>query len=249
VVLENDSMTNELNLSALGVPEKDSERSRDCPIDAILDQLIGWAASTFGEEELVAAKEEFFWKTGKVFYDDTFYNTRMVYFQDYFLFQRPLGHGTNKFVGKIPFELFLETYEPPTNTENHSHDPLLFSKTHHSIFQVTKVRPDEVILADLLDRSNKLTVSVRAAQSFKAIRKKDLFQGFIYEVDGVRYLSEGLVFHPSEASSLVKKMLKKESSSTLSDRLRCLARLAHLQIRHLRHLHVHPKRIYDDPLR
>src|SRR5690348_11676201 len=60
-------------------------------IDTDLENLLAWAKTQFSEEELIQAKEDYFWKFGKVFHDDSFYESRMFYFIDYFLLERPLS--------------------------------------------------------------------------------------------------------------------------------------------------------------
>ena len=50
------------------------------PTDIFLEQLTSWALQLCGEEEFISAKEAFFESTGKVFYDDEMYHSRMHYF-------------------------------------------------------------------------------------------------------------------------------------------------------------------------
>jgi len=214
---------------------------RECPVEVALEYLLDWSALTFGEQELVSAKEEFFWKTGKVFYDDPFYNTRMSYFQDYFLFQRPLAVAEKEYRSMSPFILYSE--------KQAIQHPLAITGTLHSIFQVTKCLPAKMWVTDLLDASTKYEIQLRTGQSFCGISKKDIFQGFLYANEDVNVLSYGVVFHPSDATSLIKKQAKFYQKDQSFDKLRLLSRWAYLQIRHLRHLHVDPRRIYEDPLR
>jgi len=54
-----------------------------------LDQLIAFASHEDRKPDLLAAKAEYFQRTGEVFEDDKQFETRMASFLDHFLFDRP----------------------------------------------------------------------------------------------------------------------------------------------------------------
>ena len=99
--------------------------SSDDGIDEELEKVLLWASHELGSEQLIKAKEEFYWQTGKVFPDDRFYAGRMSYFIDTFLFEKPIENH-EKFAGIAPFDAF-------ENEATRSLQPLC-----HSVFTVIK---------------------------------------------------------------------------------------------------------------
>lgn len=85
-------------------------------LSEFLELVASWTLEKCGEEEFVVGKEEFFMRTGKVFFDDPVFENRMSYFVDWFLNERPLGpagrsigeNSVNEFKGLTPFQVFFE---------------------------------------------------------------------------------------------------------------------------------------------
>lgn len=208
-------------------------------IDRCLETIIDWVNQDFGMDALIEAKEEFFWKTGKVFYDDEFFNQRMSYFTDFFLFQRPLAVANPALAGMTPLQAYCELFVMDQAW------PL--KDVRHSLFYVQKVKEQEMQIIDLLC-DDKYTITKRENETFRGVAKKQVFQGFVYVSGSRNLLSRGLVFHPKEAVSGIKKFLKKVRKERGFDEMNFLARLARQQLRQLRHRHVDPKLIYsEDP--
>ena len=95
------------------------------PVEKALETILLWAYQELGSSELVEAKEVLL-KTGKVFADDYFFHQSYVILHRSFLFERPI-EKSNKFVGKTPFECFLE-----------KSDQFTLKPVQHSIFNVAK---------------------------------------------------------------------------------------------------------------
>ena len=204
-------------------------------VDRYLEDILNWSHRHFGPSQLVNAKEEFYWKTGKIFSDDSFFNSRMSYFLDYFLFERPLEIKDEKFRGQTPYIAY---------TKQVNNDPVI-SSFIHSVFQVLKCSRDSIYIRDVL-KGEKYLVTRREHETFEGIRKKDLFQGFLYLLDNRSILSRGLIFHPSPSFGLIKKFLKKIRKLEEYEDNRALSRLARLQLRHFRHVHVNPRIFYAE---
>ncbi len=208
-------------------------------IDRCLETIIDWVNRDFGMNALVEAKEEFFWKTGKVFYDDEFFHQRMSYFTDFFLFQSPLSVANPALAGMTPLQAYCELFVEDNVW------PL--KDVRHSLFCVQKVKEQEMHIVDMLC-DDKYTITKRENETFRGVTKKQVFQGFVYIAGSRNLVSRGLVFHPEEAISGIKKYLKKAKKERGFDEMTFLARLARQQLRHLRHRHVDPKLIYsEDP--
>ncbi len=231
--LDNEPKSNSLKIIA-------GERNDGSPHIAIDDQLeniLAWAQSKFGDDEFIEAKEEFFLNSGKVFYDDSFYEQRMGYFLDYFLLERPIESKLEK----TPFsEYMLQPQATPWSSKDDS-----LRDFCHSLFQVLKNQDNQLLVLDLIN-DQKIKIIARKNESFTAIQRKDLLQGYIYKSQNHYYLSHGLVFHPTKLSRFIKKEIKKSKNSSSFNRLKLLLSLAKQNLKYLRHIHVDPKRIYAE---
>lgn len=207
------------------------------PYDQALESLLHWVNKTLGSETLVSAKEEFYWKNGKVFPDDPFFHERMGYFTDFFVFQRVLDMNHRDFVGQTPFEVFRQ--------ESSAVENFPIQSVHHSIYQVLKSKDTELVIEDLL-KVQKFSIGARKGESFKALQKKDIFQGFVYLGKERNQLSRGLVYHPSNGVRQIRKLVKNHLKSKEFDELKFLAGMARHQLKYSRHKNVDPKLIYEN---
>ena len=216
------------------------ERNEHTPhttIDDQLENILSWAQNKFGDNEFIEAKEDFFLNSGKVFYDDTFYEQRMGYFLDYFLLERPLTRqGT-----ETPFSEYMA--QPQAHLWTSKEDSL--HKFCHSLFLVLRSQSNSLIVLDLIN-DQKIKIMARKNESFTAIQRKDLLQGYLYQSQDHYYLSHGLLFHPSKLSRFIKKEIKKAKNCSEFDQLKFLLDLAKQNLKYLRHIHVDPKRIYNE---
>lgn len=213
------------------------EHAPHTTIDDQLESILSWAQGKFGDNEFIEAKEEFFRNSGKVFYDDSFYEQRMGYFLDYFLLERPIA--TN--VTQTPFsEYMLQPQARPWSSKDDS-----LRKFCHSLFQVLKSHDDYLLVLDLVN-NQKIKVITRKNECFTAIERKDLLQGYLYKSEDNYYLSHGLIFHPAKLSRFIKKEIKKAKNVSDFNQLKFLLDLAKQNLKYLRHIHVDPKRIYAE---
>ncbi|MEN9834598.1 MAG: hypothetical protein RL011_791 [Pseudomonadota bacterium] len=218
-------------------------------IEELLEQLIGWTHDLVGTAEIVTAHERFHLENGKVFHDDPFYDARTTYFFDQFIFERKLGgHGTKSdaYSGLTPCQLFLSRAQqetPPLPIEvTEAIDSL--SHFRHSIYQIHKISEKQMTLVDLID-SARISIQAKPREHFRGIEKRTIIQGFVFNLGSRHYLSSGIILHPLKANRLIKKHIKQKLKNGLN-RKQVLPLLAILQLRYLRHKHVHPKLIYKN---
>jgi hypothetical protein len=209
-------------------------------LDEQFEEILLWAQNRIGNEELVQAREEFFWKMGKVFHDDPFYENRMNYFLDYFILERPAREKQSAEAShRTPFNLFEDEKGQCQN------GPIAMTGFRHSVFEVRKHQSDSVLVIDLIT-DKKFEISARPTESFRLLQKKQIFQGFVYELGEVHYLSRGLLFHPDRAAKIVKKTIKNARKSGEFSDQRLLSTFAKHNLRFLRHSNLDPKRIYSE---
>jgi hypothetical protein len=202
-------------------------------VEQQIETILLWAHRTFGPDHLINAKEEFYQLMGKVFPDDDFFNRRMSYFVDYFIFNRPVPH--HKDLTETPFQMY--------RAQNSLSEGDIQSATH-SLFNVSRVSDQGLVIRDLI-AGEKYRIARGAQSSFEGITKKDLFQGFLYDLGTTKLLSRGLIFHPPASHALIRKELKSELKKDSFAVEPLLSRFAKQQLRHLRHLHVNPKVFYS----
>lgn len=202
-------------------------------VEREIEAIIAWYSGSFGADEFVQYKETFFLTFGKVFPEDDFFNRRMSYFIDQFVFEHHLPLTLPTIVYKTPFERYLEL-----NVASH------LATAQHSVFYVQKVQTQSMLLKDLIT-TERIRVDQAHNTSFEGIQKKDIFQGFIYDLHHKKALSRGLIFHPNNVHHLIRKDLRTSLKKNQFDKHQTLARLASQQLRHLRHLHVNPKIFYN----
>lgn len=207
--------------------------------DRVLESIVEWVSREFGADHIVQAKEEFYWKTGKVFPDDEFFSSRMGYFLDHFIFQRLFGVKNPTLAGMTPFQAYYEIFG--------REEDIPLKDTRHGIFQIQRIRDHDLTVVDLLSEQ-KHVISRRDHESFAGLHKKDVFQGFLYFGDSKTLMSRGLLFHPEAAVGVIKKTIKRAKKNRELEDLKLLSRFARQQLRQLRHRHVDPKTIYaEDP--
>ena len=206
--------------------------------DQVLEAIVSDAEVSYGKNAFVVAKEEFYSRFGKVFPEDLFYESRMSYFLDFFVLLRPVpGEAYTPFMKFAKF--------------NTSQPALLVSALEafrHSIFEVEALAGLSGMLVKDLRTGAAYKVRPKGNESFRGFTKGAVFQGFIFPGDDFAFLGNGLVMHPPQVLSVIKKYLKHAAKSLDFDEQAALARLAFVQLKALRHSHAGAKRIYGNEL-
>jgi hypothetical protein len=239
VVLEAQTSGSKIILPT-SVASAGGDRSDGSVIDDGIELLTHWAEKEFGQDELIAARDEFFSTFGKVFHDDPFFGARMSYFHNYFLFDRPLRRQDARVV--TPTRFYLDT-----NPERR--DATAIQAVHelslcvHSIFQVRKIKGDTAEFTNML---NSEAVPVRLPRSYRlfGLGKNQMIQGFVFRASGGYHPAAGLIFHPDPAQKVIRKYLKNAAKDEGCDHLALLAKLASTQLKAVRMKHVDTSTIY-----
>jgi hypothetical protein len=217
----------------------------DPGLDDLIETIVAWTHKHVGDAGIVQAAERFYQDNGKVFHDDTFYDTRMSYFFDALVFERPMPAEK-----ATPYELFLaqaRAGQPPFA-------PAVIERLtwlgdfRHSLFQIVKLQEKSLTVVDLIG-TGKLTVSAKPGETFRGLDKRNLLQGFLFRFGDEQQLSAGLILHPQKVTRVVKRYLKTAQKAGTFSRRAALAKLASVNLRHLRHRHVEPKAIYQNELK
>jgi hypothetical protein len=243
VVLETQHTNQKIDLPSSDFANKADDVGNH--IDAAIEKLTHWAEREFGSDELIAAREEFFLKFGKVFYDDPFFGSRMSYFINYYLFERPVSKNGSKNISPVRF--YLDTNPERT-------DAAAIQATHelslciHGIFQVIKIKSSEdAIFLNLLTQDK---IPMRLPKNYRlfGLKKNQILQGFLFRTQNGYHPAAGIAYHPDGVLPILKKAIKAEFKSLDADHLSFLGRSASTQLKATRLKHVDPKTIYKTDL-
>ncbi len=197
--------------------------------NTIREELAAWTKSHLGEPALVHAKSAFMRDHGAVFPEDPFFDERMNYFLNSFLFELRGVEGT-------PYEQRVRLSAFPD-----------IDAYRHSLFLVLTTDLRALRLRDLVTGTEH-DITSDGEDIFAGISRGDCFQGFLIFRKNQILLARGLIFHPKTVLGILRSHLERALKSPLFDEKSCLSRLARQQVRHLRHPHVPASRIYgEDP--
>ncbi len=214
-------------------------------IDAAIEKLTHWAEREFGSEELIAAREEFFSKFGKVFHDDAFFGSKMSYFINYYLFERRVSKEGVKNTSPVRYYLDLNPERTDAAAIQRVHE---LSLCIHGIFQVLKIKNNEnAIFLNLLTQDK---IPMRLPKNYRlfGLKKNQILQGFIFRMQAGYHPAAGIAYHPEGVFPILKKAIKAVNKSSDADHLNFLGRTASTQLKATRLKHVDPKTIYKTDL-
>ena len=203
-------------------------------LETYLSNILQWAKTYFNEETFINAKKYFFRHNGKIFDDEIFYEQRMNFFIDYFLFQTPVVHEDN--IALTPYHLYLTKISSPDES----------FKFVYSVFKIIHRSDCLLKIVDLIN-IKKYEIYPKKNQTFIALQKNNIFQGFIYHIKNKYYLSDGIFFHPSKSQKLILNLTKKIQSNknSLTQIFSLLNHLSKAQMTILRQPHLSISKVYE----
>lgn len=171
----------------------------------IYKDIVDTVTDYFSKEErylseIVASKDVFFAKTGKVFEDDPFYEARMAAFVEWFILDRPLTR-----VGLTPVRYYYELFLPELDEQTrNSFKSLIYSL--HSLFQFQGRSGPSVRVIDLYNGDK---YDIFEQRQYVGINPGSIFEGRIVRSSERWYFSDTYCIHPYEASKQIVKEIKK----------------------------------------
>lgn len=154
--------------------------------------------------------------------------------------------NTSKGAGLAPVSRFLEENAHLTLCSQEGSDVWVsVSGFLHGVFEVKKAGDEVMVVRDLIsDRSFKVTS--KAGETLKYLKRKSIFQGFVFGNLECRVLGQGLIVHPDQASKEIHKFIKKFRKFPTIKPNDVLRILAATNMRFLRMQHVNPAVIYSN---
>ena len=216
-------------------------------LDDMLESITIWAHSIYGVENLVSARELFHFETGKVFPDDFMHQARTAYFFDCFLFERPIRRERitdGNLLAVTPFEVFCSSVKSSKTISKDLLDRFIdLGDFRHSVYLVERVSIQSLVVQDLIS-GEFLTISAKPGETFRAIKRLQLIQGFLYRIGDTYQLSPGLILHPNGATKILRATIRLVKKHARFSRTTFLVKAARVNMRYLRLQHVSPKITY-----
>jgi hypothetical protein len=210
--------------------------------DDCLDVVVDWVEKIAGKNYFIAPLEEFQQRFGKVNPEDDFYQSRMNYFLEWCVLERPLSLNA---AGRAPASIFFEKHPDITNLENPSSSSWrAFSGFRHSIFEVVEAGSDCIEVVDLCSGKLAKVVS-KSGETLRYLSKGTIFQGYLFGHHAHRMLGQGLIIHPELAYKQIKRFLKDHQRLPRFSSAEICRFFAMTNMRYLRMQHVNPAVIYQ----
>lgn len=187
-------------------------------------------------QEMVAAKEQFFLLSGKVFEDDPFYENRMAAFVEWFMCDRPL---TN--IGLTPIQYYHSMFENSMERQMRQGLEALIA-SQHSLFLFKNRTSHTVAVEDLFDNKR---YNVSEKRQYVGINRGSIFEGRIVMKDGLPMFSDTYCIHPLEACPLIRKKIEQTTFPSRDEFLGFIFELASMRLRCDRYKKVDIAKIYD----
>lgn len=173
-----------------------------------LNQLIETISQNNSSSEILDAKKEFQKISGEIFEDDKSYESRMGSFLEWFTFDRLLNESS-----ETPLQKYLNGQREPLSAE----DRELFvniSGSVHGLFVVKKIKPDRVVVLELLDDKK---YEVKEDQGGILFSKGDIFEARLISFGGQLFFSDNFCYHPQQTTGFIKNKIKEIRSVEKED--------------------------------
>jgi len=181
----------------------------ESPLDRTLRNLHEFAGSGMLAQELAAAREEYFERTGTVMKGEPVEELRLASFVEWFILDRRLAS-----TGRTPLEEYMRLRADLLEPEEAS---LLQSlaRNIHSVFAVKKRKSDRVDLKDLY--TGDVYKEVRRVPV--TLTKGDTVELRLVLIQDEVWATDTLCFHPFAAAKTIKKIFKqaKKEGRALAD--------------------------------
>jgi hypothetical protein len=203
----------------------------------LMDHLTEFYSAGNFYTEIQKAKSEFFLKAGKIYEDDFEFESRMNIFTDWYLFERDLqGYDLPPINHALRDEIIAFSEKEKRYIEE-------LRSTVHSIFQVLKVHPEEMLVKDLFSKKK---IKLHTMPTTPLLSKSDIFEGRTLPHQGNHFLSNGICIHPVAAKRFITKKIKQLRYRDRGRQKEFILELADMKLKHTRFHHIDIKYIYTD---
>jgi hypothetical protein len=207
----------------------------------IYKELIDTVIDHFSKEErylkeIIASKEHFFNKTGVVFEEESFYESRMAAFVEWFILDRPMFY-----IGLTPVRYYYELFESRLDSE-HKQAMNSLMRSLHSLFLFVGKDRDSVRVKDLFDGKR---YQIFEQRKYVGINPGSIFEGRIIQKTEQWFFSDAYCIHPFDASKLIIKEIRRRNLTDRDLFLEFIMQLTALRLKCDRYKKVDVATIYN----
>jgi hypothetical protein len=203
----------------------------------VLDRVIAFSARD--EPALMAAREEWSERAGKVFDDDPLYEERTTAFLEWYALERVGADG------RLPVERFLMQESGDRLEELDGRWALALGRSHRSLYEVRELGDGQLTVDDLL-AGNAFVVTER--RKLPGIAVGEIFEARVVADVATPpqvLFTRAFQFHPREAAGEVRRLAGRARAAN-EPRAEVLFRLLRLRLKALHYGHVAAAKIYAE---
>ncbi len=166
---------------------------------AFLDNLAQLAGDERFKSRARQARELYEEKVGVLYSDDPSYESRMTLFQEWFIIEQPIDGDSNTLV---------DIYRQEQARGSHGELAMVEAlKNHvHDVFHIKSSWSEQIKAAALYHNKN---FFIKAEDIADILKKGDLFESRLVEVNGAWRLTNGYCHHPRKAVNFIKAEMKR----------------------------------------
>ncbi len=203
------------------------------------DRLLAWAGAEERQPWLLEARRGWFARVGEPHEEDKSYENRMNGLLEHYLYDfRPDGQNRT-------IDLFLRDGATGLTTDERAQMREL-GRSRRALFEVLKIRPGAMELAEVLGGARHEVVERRAVV---ALAKGDIFEARLLPHEGKLHFASSFVHHPREVRRPILKEARRLSEAAppgqAPDADEFLAQLSRMALRLERYRNVRVESIYD----
>ncbi|HTP26371.1 MAG TPA: hypothetical protein VMK12_12030 [Anaeromyxobacteraceae bacterium] len=205
------------------------------------EKLLVWATSEARQEQLLAARRDWFLRHGEPHEEDKSFETRMNGMLDHYLYDfRPPGSV------ETTIEIFMREMGPSLTTDELAHYRVL-ARNIRGLFEVKRIRPSEEVR--LRDCFTEVVHDVTERRQIAGLEKGDILEARLLPFQGKLFFSGAFLYHPQEVRKAilneVKRLKKVAGRGNLPDVEGFIATLSRMAFKLERYRNVKVESLYD----
>ncbi len=202
------------------------------------DRVAAWATEARFKDDVSAAHEAFFARTGgAVFEDDKSIEQRLASFLDWYVFDRPRPPS-----GATPAAEFLELFAGEIHP---SELPIYrgFCETVRGLFELRGL--PKAARVTVREACSGLQYKVTERRALAGLARGDLFEARLVPFQGEHYFSASFCFHPRAVRKAILAEVKRRRKAGSCDPGSLLDQLLTMALKYERYRNVAVEAIYD----
>jgi hypothetical protein len=205
--------------------------------DELVEKLTIHYTGPHYQEEVAAAKTEFFDEAGVVDEESVHFEMRMTQFLEWYLFTRKLS---SKAISPAQFCLQDESYKIESSDKK-IYESLAGS--HHSLFEFLKIRGEDIYIKDLFNGEKTI---IRNSQIQIGFSREEFFDARLIPVNDDFVFGKSFCFHPEDARKYILSEVDKikNGDHELHDAL--MTRLIKMRYKYEQYRHLKLSDVYSN---